>query len=218
MHDTRRIALRALGNDEKALLDIKSAETFLDVEVPANQLVDLGSEFPVSTDFSDLDKNDNILEEMYMNYSYMPQILNTDNILDIMDARLIIEPVIAQTAAYQQSSDDVQALAAIMEQFRASRHIEETVRCEGDFHEAMAKSTKNRILPLVIKQIFQLITSVELKLESDFEAFHTMSFDLHAKVFEAIKSREAGKAGRFMKEYLLLVQARVNEVLLQELK
>lgn len=218
MHDTRRVSLKALDNDEQAFLDIKSAETFLDVAVPTNELVDLGSELPVSTDFSDLDKNDNILEEMYMNYSYMPQILNTDNILDIMDARLIIEPVIAQTAAFQQSPDDVQALAAIMEKFRASQHIEETVRCEGDFHEAMAKSTKNRILPLVIKQIFQLITCVELKLESDFLAFHTMSLDLHTKVFEAIRSREAGKAARYMKEYLLLVQARVNEVLLQEMK
>ncbi len=135
-------------------------------------------------------------------HSLMNQIQGDEYIVDLMEARELIESQIAFLAAESATPDDIAALEAIVDQQAAciesgGSAVEENI----GFHMRLAQATGNRVL-LELQQIFGHLAHETIGQLFRVPGRPEESIRQHRAIIRAVEERRPAEAHRLMLEHL----------------
>lgn len=134
--------------------------------------------------------------------------------LDLCEVRMIIEPDIAAMAAQRASEEDIKAMEeavlAVEELCSRKAPYEEK---DILFHELIARSTSNVVMPNIIPVIQK---AIHLFIGLTDTTLINMTIETHRKIIEAIKARNPEEARRAMILHLQYNQEKIRSMSEQE--
>ena len=130
--------------------------------------------------------------------------LTPENLMDIMDIRIRVEPMAAYYATLNQTPAEIAKLTHIidLQEFYCSRHDVEHLLQEDDFfHDVICQMCgrdvlKDMLLPLIRK------TSKYRQISPDNHSQQKGSYEGHRKIFEAIKAGDADLAAQLTADHI----------------
>ncbi|WP_319799717.1 FadR/GntR family transcriptional regulator [Microvirga rosea] len=133
------------------------------------------------------------------------------NPLEIMEARLEVEPGLARLAALRASNGDLERLDHLARKTASSADGDMDSRelWDGAFHRAIAESAGNSLLLVffdIMNQIRQDPTWRRLREQARSRPGQRQYVDQHTRVVEAIVARNAEAAEQAMREHLETVR------------
>lgn len=124
-----------------------------------------------------------------------------DRLRQLTDARIAIEPAIAEEAARNASYADLAQLRRIQRDLKTAENLESAVELDIDFHRSLANIAGNEVFKLILE------STADLSRESRIRTIGNVGANVAAKHHEAIlKAIEAGNsaaAGKAMQRHLL---------------
>lgn len=136
-----------------------------------------------------------------------PGRLDREVILDLLDARGIIEPTLAGLAAERATDAEIRELERVLE--RAEANLEGVERVLGrlnmDFHRTVARVSRNRVLGPIIDSLCSIYEDeqlVVLRLYND----RVRDYQQHVGILDALRGRDPDQARRRMERHLRDVQ------------
>ncbi|AFN74592.1 GntR family transcriptional regulator [Melioribacter roseus P3M-2] len=135
-------------------------------------------------------------------------------ILDIVEARLIIEPEIARYAALNRTSEDIERINEALNKLKSfSGSAAELAGVDMEFHVSIAKATKNKVLPLMLKPIFNLMPEIKSRIIHDIPDAINSAVVWHQYILDAIIEGNSDKAHDLMKEHLTIAKKHAKEMI-----
>jgi len=130
-----------------------------------------------------------------------------DDLIDIFFLRKIIEPEVAQLASENGTSEEINALEEILrEQEEEVIQGKDPVREDSEFHHALARMSKNRILERLLLALLDLLSQTrEEYLQT--EERKAKSLQGHREILAAIKNGSSSGARQAMRRHLENVEA-----------
>lgn len=136
---------------------------------------------------------------------YMVRTLSFNDVRDVMELRLILEPPLVASAARNITEPLRQTLRGLLDrQFNLQLPLEERVHAAREFHLACVRASRNeraatlvRILTDEINRLHHLMPLVEDHISSDSER------EAHEAIYTAIAGGEADAAEAHMREHLI---------------
>ncbi len=129
-----------------------------------------------------------------------------DVLLDIFEARKIIEPEIAALAAKRASPEEIQQMEGIMEeQARQIAQGDTGVDADTAFHSLLTQSTKNKIF---LRLNDAIVDSLHETRERSLQIHGRPARSLagHREILEAIRAKDAARARQAMLEHLTAIE------------
>jgi GntR family transcriptional repressor for pyruvate dehydrogenase complex len=125
-----------------------------------------------------------------------------DELVDIFYIRKIIEPSIAQLAAEYATPEEVEELEEIVERHEADLAAgERTVETDTDFHMALARMAKNRVLGRLVHALIDLLAeSRQEVLQSSIRAVQSLKG--HRMILNAVRMADCARAKEAMRRHL----------------
>ena len=130
-------------------------------------------------------------------------------IFDIIRARELFEPEIASTAALHRTDEDLQSLAANLDELRNCplEDIERETDIDSRFHMLISQATQNTVVALFMKPVFNSLPKVKRSIFSknkidDRPAEKNMVIQYHEDIYQAIKRRDPLEAAYIMRAHL----------------
>jgi GntR family transcriptional repressor for pyruvate dehydrogenase complex len=140
-----------------------------------------------------------------------------NDVLDVIKARLIIEPSIAEYAAMHRDEEDIQILMNdIDEMIRNQGHEKEHANLDLQFHLHVAAASKNHIMPLILQPIHKLMPKIKQRILSTVPNAFQSAVEWHSKIVEAIKNSDPEKAFQTMKKHLEIALEHTQQMLKTE--
>lgn len=141
-------------------------------------------------------------------------------VLQVLEARALIEPHLADLATRHATDDDLLAIAAIVhegEQLLA-RDDERYFLINARFHTAIGRASGNLILAQVVESLAELYSAELHAVDPDrtLEAVRANDHHDHMQILTAIQARDGDQARRAMLHHLHAVRARLDRQLLHE--
>lgn len=138
-------------------------------------------------------------------HSYLKLRIGVPYVLEIIEARRVLEPEMARAAALNRTEDDIERLKVDIEnQKNFNGTPEGFAHVDMDFHLNIARATQNRLLPLMLKPVFRLMPSIKSKIISDVPDATSSAIIWHQKILDAIIAKDAQKAYDEMQHHLKL--------------
>jgi DNA-binding FadR family transcriptional regulator len=136
--------------------------------------------------------------------------LQKTDILELAEARKVVETAVAELAAQRATPEDLEAME------EALAEAKETLNAGNPhymphsvaFHMALARAAKNQVLLFTVDSFRSLFYQALERLPSS-EMAHRAVAD-HHQIYEAVKNRDPQKARRFMEEHLNYFEDRVH--------
>jgi len=138
--------------------------------------------------------------------------LDGATVLDLLEARLIIEPPLTAMAARNATDDDILRLEQALDE---AEHL-----LRGDdlhlhpvnmrFHSAIARASGNLVLAQMLESLVELYTREQLAILELFNA-RVRDYRDHVLIFGAIRDREPDLAERRMTRHIQTVRSVVEE-------
>ena len=125
---------------------------------------------------------------------------------ELLQARQLIEPVVAALAAKNATEDDLERIRDILEAMEEefqSGLIEDYREKDTQFHMLVASSSRNRILMRVVLFIRDLLPNVIYKAYGGSQTLQASAVKFHRQIYEAIRRRDSESARREMEDHLL---------------
>ena len=133
------------------------------------------------------------------------------SILDLAEARKIVETATAELAAQRATDDDLQALRGVVE--AARRSFESGNLNYGphsvNFHAALARAAKNHVLDLTVQSFRGLFSDVLEKFLLTRDMAEKALAD-HWELYQAIAARDGRRARELMSEHLDYFESKVK--------
>ncbi len=133
------------------------------------------------------------------------------NPVQMMDARLVIEPELAGLAARNGTPSDFEEIRKCNQRCRAAEEWRSYEAWDNNFHHAIAKATHNKVL-LYLFDTFNVVrrSVVWGQVRSTKRpAPDHFSFDQHDAILSAIAARDGAEAAAQMREHLRSVSERI---------
>ncbi|MDO5389320.1 MAG: FadR/GntR family transcriptional regulator [Clostridia bacterium] len=120
---------------------------------------------------------------------------------DLLEIRFLIEPYIAQTAALNADDEDIKIIEELCNEVeymlnKGIDHVEKDI----EFHKAIAKSSKNLVVPRLIPIIN---SSIPLFVEITNNILKDETIETHREITQAIKEHNPVKANDAMYMHLV---------------
>lgn len=128
---------------------------------------------------------------------------------EVMEARILLEPGLAGPVVAHGKGADLTRIRHAMEQARAATDFELFEYWDGEFHQAIADATHNRLLIDLYRSITMardLAEWGELKRLSITEERRCIYNDEHAEIVAALQVRNAARAEEALRRHLLTVR------------
>lgn len=137
-------------------------------------------------------------------------LLAEDALLDLLEAREIVEVPIARLAATRATVNDLVAMERLLARMEDRLLRGQTVhRLAARFHLLIARAAKNATLGRWITSIIPLLTARGWQLEHDIPGRSARELSLHRELYERIKSRDPDAVQRAMVEHLADTRATI---------
>lgn len=140
-------------------------------------------------------------------------------ILELAEARKIIEIATAELAAQRATDDDLEALRLAVETARQAYETGNsnyTPQHSVDFHAALAKAAKNYVLDLTVNSFRTLFYEVLEQLLPTSDMAERAIRD-HWAIYKAIKARDGEQARQLMTEHLRYFEDKVQAFIAEPL-
>lgn len=135
-------------------------------------------------------------------------------IMDLIDARKIIEPAIAYFAALNHIDSDIERLSGDIKKLEdCSGNYLELANLDTLFHLHLARASRNRVMPLILDPIHKLIPEVKSTIYATVSDAKVSAVIWHTKILEAVKSRDGEKAKTYMEEHLRIAEEHAEKML-----
>lgn len=129
--------------------------------------------------------------------------LDAHEIMDLLEARLLIEPRLAELTAQRATGDEIATLESLLG--RAEAHLDGDDKALHDanasFHTAIARFSGNEILFGIIQSLAGLYSYEQLVMIELYNA-RSRDHDDHRQIFQAIRDHNATEARRLMQHHL----------------
>ena len=129
--------------------------------------------------------------------------------LEIMQARLLIEPTLADLIVANGNASDIEKIKSAMLSAAASTNFAEFEIWDARFHQALADSTQNRLMI----QVYSTITTSrdlaewgDLKRQSMTEKRRSLYNKEHERIYLALRARNAAAAREAISAHLVTVR------------
>ncbi len=120
---------------------------------------------------------------------------------ELADARLFVEPQLAELAAEKATPEDIEELKRIHLEMERTTVMTEHVDWDLQFHETIFRIAGNRICSRMLASVHQAMREVMDVTSRTVAPAHTLR--LHERIIEAIESGSGSLARRRMTEHLL---------------
>ncbi|WP_148409756.1 FadR/GntR family transcriptional regulator [Murimonas intestini] len=131
--------------------------------------------------------------------------------LDLCEVRMMIEPEIAELAAERGTKDEIASLK------NAGYAVEEKIRSGEDhsaedinFHEALAKMSKNQVVPKLIPVIQ---SAVNLFVKATDSVLREETIETHNKIIRAVEDGDGAGAKAAMEDHLKLNKEEIQRLI-----
>jgi DNA-binding GntR family transcriptional regulator len=135
-----------------------------------------------------------------------------DEVMEIIDVRLVTECYCARLAADRADDSELQSLQRILdasEKVTSNRDIEKIMLFDRQFHDILARATRNTVLADVLRSLHE--RSLRFWFISLRDPDHHRSvLEQHRKIVEALKSRQPYAAENAMREHIVAFQRNVT--------
>lgn len=128
------------------------------------------------------------------------------SVLELVDARLVLEPAMAAEAARVRVPEAVEQLAAAAA--NALYPPEESLRRSTHFHVALAAATGNTLLRETVEALLQVRAREQVEIRHRYSD-RGRDHGEHVKIFEAVRTGDAEAAERLTREHLRAIRASV---------
>jgi GntR family transcriptional repressor for pyruvate dehydrogenase complex len=129
---------------------------------------------------------------------------------NLIQVRLILEPEIAALAAKSASDEDIERMRQAVNQMESAlenqNNVEEFIRGDFSFHMAMAESTGNNLIRLIIAPVVNLMRDSQRYHLSNVEGGDRKSQRNHKKIMQAIENHDAEAARKHMHAHIAQVR------------
>lgn len=129
---------------------------------------------------------------------------------NLIQVRLILEPEIAALAATSASLEEIahmrKAVARMEKALRENDNLDAFLKADFNFHMAMAKSTGNDLIPLIIAPVVNLMRDIQRYHLSSVIGGNQRSQRNHNRIMEAIERHDPGAARSSMYEHIIQVR------------
>lgn len=151
------------------------------------------------------------LERVIVSNPYSGQ-LDPDVLLDLIDARMLIEPHLAALAVGRAEAEEVAAVERILGQSALSLSGQDEMLSEAnlDFHRAIARLSGNAVLAQTLDSLLDLYAAEQLMILQVYDN-REKDHREHLSVLEAIRKGSPDLAARRMREHLTGVRTVVEE-------
>jgi len=129
--------------------------------------------------------------------------------IDLFEARMGIEGVIAELAAKKRTEEDLQVMGAALREMR--NHLEdkmEYIRYEIEFHQAIIRAAKNTILEDFMEKMYKVLYESRKRTVEQLKDVYRESYLEHYQIYRYIKEGDPKKARKAMVENLTKVEKR----------
>jgi GntR family transcriptional regulator, transcriptional repressor for pyruvate dehydrogenase complex len=137
----------------------------------------------------------------------------------LTEARMLLEPPIAQLAALRARKEDIARLerALLVEEEEAKRRTGPFRPTDSRFHRTIADCARNLPLIVLMNALADLTANVASALNASTRAKHRLkNCQFHRKIFEAIRERDGDAAYTIMAQHVGDIQRRVDRSLTQQ--
>ena len=146
--------------------------------------------------------------------------LEHHTVIQVLEARLLIEPQLAALAAGQASDAEIVEIEQVVQQGEQllARHDDGYFRVNGRFHAAIARGAGNLVLAQIVESLIELYSS-ELHVVDparSLEEVRAGDHRDHALIAAAIRDRDRDRAREVMHRHLVTARSRVESRLVQE--
>jgi len=131
------------------------------------------------------------------------RLLAEDALLDLLEAREMLEIPVAQLAAKRADTADLQAMEQLLREMEAKLSRGQTVHREAArFHLLVARAAKNVTLERWVASIIPLLTARGWQIEHDIPDRSARELLLHRRLYDCIKAHDVAAAESAMIEHL----------------
>jgi DNA-binding FadR family transcriptional regulator len=137
----------------------------------------------------------------------------------LTEARMLIEPPIAQLAALRARKEDIVRLerVLILEEEEAHKDTEPFRPTHSQFHRSVADCARNLPLIVLMNALADLTVNAASSLDVSTRARNRLAnCQFHRRIFDAIRRRDGDEAYRIMAEHVGDIQGRVDRSLKQQ--
>jgi GntR family transcriptional repressor for pyruvate dehydrogenase complex len=134
----------------------------------------------------------------------------------LTEARMLIEPPIAQLAALRARKEDIARLERVLvqEEEDAARRTGPFRPTDSQFHRSVADCARNLPLIVLMNALADLTASAASALDVSTRARHRLkNCHYHRLIFEAIRARDGNAASTIMAQHVRDIQRRVHRSL-----
>ena len=138
--------------------------------------------------------------------------LTPENLVDIMDIRIHVEPMAAYYATINQTPDGIAKLTHIidLQEFYCSRHdVEHLLQEDDTFHDVICQMCGRSVIKDMLQPLIRK-TSKYRQISPENHNQQKCSYEGHRKIFEAIKSGDADMAAQLAADHIK--QAKKNMI------
>ena len=129
--------------------------------------------------------------------------------VDLMDARLVLEPALAAVAAMRASTQDIQQMQEYLELGRQATHPQEWEKWDSALHQQIGEATHN----VLLQYFYQVLSAARSQTQWGRLRQQTLNptkqhfySEQHAAILKAIRARDPQQAAESMKEHLHTVK------------
>jgi GntR family transcriptional regulator, transcriptional repressor for pyruvate dehydrogenase complex len=144
---------------------------------------------------------------------YLEILGSKNSVLEVMQARLIIEPAICKTAAMNNPVEIIEKMKQNLKEMRINVDQAEHVRLDVQFHQQIAEASGNNIMPLILNPIHQLMPSIKKDIIDLVPGAKESALAWHTKIVEAIEEGEPQKAYLAMQGHLNLAYEQAEQMI-----
>ncbi len=138
--------------------------------------------------------------------------LTPENLMDIMDIRIRIEPMAAYYATVNQTPEGVEELSHIIDllEFYCERHDVAHLRQEDDvFHDAVCRMCGRSVIQDILQPLIRKTSKYRQIAPNNHQQQQT-SFEAHREIFRAIVAKDADLAAQLAASHI--EQAKKNMI------
>jgi DNA-binding FadR family transcriptional regulator len=144
---------------------------------------------------------DRALTEMAESVRHL--LVHQDGSLDhLKEARMMFDAAMARRAAERRTEADIASITEALARQKACKPgTIEFLRCDGDFHHAIAKVSANPLLAELNRSLFRWLLEFHVDLVGK-PGLETLTIAEHEAILEAIRSGDGNEAARQMQDHL----------------
>jgi GntR family transcriptional repressor for pyruvate dehydrogenase complex len=138
--------------------------------------------------------------------------LRTSVHIDLFEARIGIEGVVAELAAKKRSDEDLKRMELALQKMRSNlNNKEQYIKFEIEFHQAVIRASRNSILEDLMEKINKLLYESRKKTIEYLKDVYKDSYLKHYQIYRSIKDNDTKKARKAMIQHLSYLEKLIIE-------